>query len=53
MKLIENLYNYETQPIPSDIWRFLDCAIKLCEKATDENHWRYGIQACVDMWLAS
>ena len=53
MKLIENLYNYETQPIPSDLWRFLDCAIKLCEKATDENHWRYGIQACVDMWLAS
>ena len=53
MKLIENLYNYETQPIPSDIRRFLDCAIKLCEKATDENHWRYGIQACVDMWLAS
>lgn len=53
MRLIENSYNYETQPIPSDIRRFLDCAIKLCEKATDENHWRYGIQACVDMWLAS
>lgn len=52
MRLIENSYNYETQPIPSDIRRFLDYAIKLCEKATDENHWRYGIQACVDMWLA-
>ncbi|MCM1134332.1 MAG: AlwI family type II restriction endonuclease [Clostridium sp.] len=53
MQLIENSYNCKTQPLPSDIHRFLDCAIKLCEKATDENHWRYGIQACVDMWLAS
>lgn len=53
MRLIENSYNYKTQPVPSDIRRFLDYAIKLCEKATDENHWRCGIQACVDMWLAS
>lgn len=53
MRLIENSYNYETQPVPSDIRRFLDYTIKLCEKATDENHWRCGIQACVDMWLAS
>lgn len=53
MRLIENSYNYETQPVPNDIRRFLDYAIKLCEKAKDENHWRYGIQACVDMWLVS
>lgn len=53
MRLIENSYNYENQPVPNDIRRFLDYAIKLCEKATDENHWRCGIQACVDMWLAS
>lgn len=53
MRLIENSYNYKTQPIPNDIRRFLDYAIKLCEKATDENHWRCGIQACVDTWLAS
>ena len=53
MRLIENSYNYETQPVPNDIRRFLDYAIKLCEKATDENHWRCGIQACVDTWLAS
>lgn len=53
MRLIENSYNYKTQPVPHDIRRFLDYAIKLCEKATDENHWRCGIQACVDTWLAS
>lgn len=53
MRLIENSYNYETQPEPKDIRRFLDYAIMLCEKATDENNWRSGIQACVDMWLAS
>lgn len=53
MRLIENSYNYKTQPVPNDIRRFLDYAIKLCEKATDENHLRCGIQACVDTWLAS
>lgn len=53
MRLIENSYNYETQPEPKDIRCFLDYAIMLCEKATDENNWRSGIQACVDMWLAS
>ena len=53
MRLIENSYNYETQPEPKDIRRFLDYAIMLCEKATDENNWRSGIQTCVDMWLAS
>ena len=53
MRLIENAYSYETQPEPKDIRRFLDYAIMLCEKATDENNWRSGIQACVDLWLAS
>ena len=53
MKLVENSYNYKTQPTPSDIRRFLDYTSKMCEKATDENNWRCGIQACVDMWLAS
>lgn len=53
MRLVENSYNYKTQPTPSDIRRFLDYTIKMCEKATDENNWRCGIQACVDMWLAS
>ena len=53
MRLVENSYNYETQPVPKDIRRFLDFAIAFCEKAVDENHWRYGIQSCVDTWLAS
>lgn len=53
MRLVENSYNYKTQPVPADIRRFLDYAIKLCENATDENHWRCGIQTCVDMWLVS
>lgn len=53
MRLVENSYNYKTQPVPADIRRFLDYAVKFCENATDENHWRYGIQSCVDMWLAS
>lgn len=53
MRLVENSYNHETRPEPKDIRRFLDYAIMLCGKATDENNWRSGIQACVDMWLAS
>ena len=53
MRLIENSYNYATQPAAKDIRRFLDCAIMLCEKATDENDWRSGIQDCVNMWLVS
>lgn len=52
MQLIENSYTYETRPVPSDIRRFLDHTIKLCENATDENDWRCGIQACVDKWLS-
>lgn len=51
MKLIENSYNYKTQPSPTDIRHFLDHAINLCEKSTDEIHWKCGIQACVDTWL--
>ncbi|MDD4730180.1 MAG: AlwI family type II restriction endonuclease [Dysgonamonadaceae bacterium] len=53
MRLVENSYNYKTHPIPKDIRRFLDNVIKICEKSTDENQWRYGIQSCVDLWLAS
>lgn len=53
MRLVENSYNYDTHPVPNDIRHFLDYAIRLCENATDENHWRCGLQACVDMWLTS
>lgn len=52
MHLIENSYHHEALPSPSDIRLFLDCVIRLCEQSTDENNWRCGIQACVDMWLS-
>ena len=51
MRLIDNSYNYKTQPGPKDLRRFLDHVITLCEKATDENNWRSEIQLCVNMWL--
>ena len=53
MRLVENSYNYNTKPVPADIRRFLDYVVQFCGDATDENHWRYGIQSCVEMWLAS
>lgn len=53
MKLIENSYSYKTQPTPTDIRHFLDYALKLCEKAVDENNWRSDLQTCVDTWLTS
>lgn len=53
MRLVENSYNYITQPVPADIRSFLDRAVLLCENAADENQWRCEIQSCVDMWLAS
>lgn len=52
MKLIEKSYNYRKRPDPQDIKNFLDCALKSGENAIDENHWKCGIQACVDLWLS-
>ncbi len=53
MRLVENSYNYRTQPEPADVRRFLDLAIEQGEKATDENDWRDKIQICVDTWLVA
>lgn len=53
MKLVDNSYNYKSHPVPSDIRRFLDEAIALCDSATDENHWYSGIQECVNKWMRS
>ena len=53
MKLVESSYNYKSQPDSNDIRRFLENALHFCEKASDENEWRYEIQECVNMWLAS
>ena len=53
MKLVDNSYNYKSHPVPSDIRRFLDEAIELCDSAADENQWYAGIQECVDKWMCS
>lgn len=53
MKLVENSYNYQTQPTSTDIRRFLDFVMKKCEYAEDEKQWSYEIQACVDNWLST
>ena len=39
IRFMKSSYNYETQPVPSDIRWLLDYTIRLCEQATDENHW--------------
>lgn len=53
MKLVENSYNYKSQPTPNDVRHFLDLAIEQGELAADENDWRDRIQNCVDTWLAA
>lgn len=53
MRLVENSYNYKTQPAPADVRRFLDLAIEQGELASDENDWRERIQNCVDTWLVA
>lgn len=53
MRLVENSYNFRTQPVPADVRCFLDLVIEQGELATDENDWRDRIQVCVDKWLAA
>lgn len=53
MRLVENSYNYKTQPAPADVRRFLDAVIEEGEQAADENDWRDRIQNCVDTWLVA
>lgn len=53
MRLIENSYNYATQPVSADVRAFLDKAIAQGEIASDENDWRERIQMCVNEWLAA
>lgn len=53
MQLVENSYNYRTQPIAADVRCFLDAVIEQGEMAADENDWRERIQNCVDMWLVA
>lgn len=51
MRLVENSYNYTTQPKPVDVRKFLDSVIEQGDIASDENDWKERIQKCVDEWL--
>lgn len=53
MRLVENSYNYHTQPTPHNIRQFLDEVMRQEELATDENDWNGKIQNCVTQWLAA
>ncbi|MBE6689263.1 MAG: AlwI family type II restriction endonuclease [Ruminococcaceae bacterium] len=53
MKMIENSYNYKTQPTPKDIRRFLDKVIEQIDLSENENEWNAQIQNCVDSWLVA
>ena len=53
MRLVENSYNYHTQPAPHKIRQFLDEVMRQEELATDENDWNDKIQNCVAQWLAA
>lgn len=51
MRLVENSYNYSTQPTPKNIRQFLDEVMRQEELAVDENAWFESIQNCVIQWL--
>lgn len=53
MRLVENSYNYETQPTPNDVRHFLDSIIEQLKAVTDETEWSEKIQSFVDNWLAA
>lgn len=53
MRLVENSYNYSTQPTPNNIKQFLDEVMRQEELAADENDWNDKIQNCVAQWLAA
>lgn len=51
MHLIENSYNYPTQPTPLHIKQFLDEIMYQEDISTDENDWNEKIGKCVSKWL--
>lgn len=53
MRLVENSYNYHSQPTPHNIRQFLDEVMRQEEIAVDENDWNDKIQECVAQWLAA
>ena len=53
MRLVENSYNYHTQPTSHDIRQFLDEVMRQEELAKDVNDWNEKIQNCVAQWLVA
>ncbi|MDY4592704.1 MAG: AlwI family type II restriction endonuclease [Eubacteriales bacterium] len=51
MRLVENAYNYTSQPTSNNIRQFLDEVMRQEELASDENSWYESIQNCVEQWL--
>lgn len=51
MKLIENSYNYKTQPKSSDIRKLLDRIINKVDSSENETEWYDYIQICASNWL--
>lgn len=52
MKLVENSYNYKTQPKSSDIRKLLDTIINKVHSSENETEWYDYIQSCANNWLA-
>ena len=53
MRLVENSYNYHSQPTPHNIRQFLDEVMRQEEIAVDETDWNDKIQECVAQWLTA
>lgn len=51
MKLVENSYNYKTQPKSSDIRKLLDTIINKVDSSENETEWYDYIQSCANNWL--
>lgn len=51
MRLVENAYNYHTQPTSLNIRQLLDEIMREEDLAADENEWNERIQNCVARWL--
>jgi len=51
MKLVENSYNYRTQPKSSDVRRLLDMIINKVDTSENETEWYDYIQECASNWL--
>ena len=51
MKLVENSYNYSTQPKSSDVRRLLDMIINKVDTSENETEWYDYIQECASNWL--